>query len=152
MWCWCSNVVISVGAARRRGHWKEVTTEHHRLGIHANMESSNSISGSDVLWALQKKRASTSRKKKKKESSSSSAPSHMEEIPVDYYTDVRPLCINDYWAPKLDQLEKRLRHLSQDTLWFHFLEKHHVHYYHSTEICFFCHYLHHFNFDSTKLL
>ncbi|AES82816.1 hypothetical protein MtrunA17_Chr7g0276211 [Medicago truncatula] len=125
MWCWCSNVVISVGTGRRRGHWKEVTTEHHRLGIHANMESSNSISskqekqeisGSDVLWALQKRVSTSRKKKKKKESSSSSAPSRMEEIHVDYYTDVRPLCINDYWGPKLDQLEKRLRHLSQDTL------------------------------------
>jgi len=130
MWCWCSNVVISAAHAtsnvvsaaspRRRRHWKEVTTEHHhRVGIQANMESSNSISskqekiisGSDVLWALQK-RASTRKKMIKKEYESSSAE---PKSPLDY-TDVRPLCINHHWAPKLDELEKRLRHLSEDTL------------------------------------
>jgi len=96
---------------------------HHRLGhtrtlIQANMEKQ--ISGSDVLWALQRASARNKKKKKKEEyergrEDSSSALSRMEEIPVDY-TNVRPLCINDHWGPKLDELEKRLRHLQEDIL------------------------------------
>ncbi|KAK7338126.1 hypothetical protein VNO77_18726 [Canavalia gladiata] len=72
------------------------------------------ISGSDVLWALQ--RASARKKKKNKikhehRRGSSSVPTPTEQTAVDY-TNVRPLCINPNWAPKLDELGKRLRDLS----------------------------------------
>jgi hypothetical protein len=90
-----------------------------------NLESNSKqqISGSDVLWALQRasgRKKIMMKKKKKKElehergRDSSSAVSRMDETCVDY-TNVRPLCINDHWGPKLDHLENRLRHLS-DTI------------------------------------
>ncbi|XP_061372859.1 uncharacterized protein LOC133315281 [Gastrolobium bilobum] len=70
------------------------------------------IRGSDVLWALQ--RASAHKKKKNKQEQrrgSSSAVSRMEESAADY-SNVRPLCINNHWGAKLDDLEKRLCELS----------------------------------------
>jgi hypothetical protein len=87
-----------------------------------NLESNSKqqISGSDVLWALQRASGRKKIMKKKKElehergRDSSSAVSRMDETCVDY-TNVRPLCINDHWGPKLDDLENRLRHLS-DTI------------------------------------
>jgi hypothetical protein len=81
-----------------------------------NLESNSKqqISGSDVLWALQRAsgRKKIMMKKKKKEVESG----RDSETCVDYTnTNVRPLCINDHWGPKLDDLENRLRHLS-DTI------------------------------------
>ncbi|KAL5099994.1 hypothetical protein RYX36_004321 [Vicia faba] len=88
MWCWCSNIVISANAtpcfkalvlpsvsatslpqSRCHGHRQEPITEHqvgeigHALTV--NLESNSKpenqeMSGSDVLWALQR---ATSRKK-----------------------------------------------------------------------------------------
>ncbi|XP_045794864.1 uncharacterized protein LOC123889535 [Trifolium pratense] len=113
---------VSATSLPRRRHRQNVTTDNQvgELGnaLMANLESNSKqqISGSDVLWALQ--RASNRKKKKKHErgrdSSSNNMVSHMEETCVDY-TNVRPLCINDHWGPKLDELENRLRHLS-DTI------------------------------------
>ncbi|XP_058738804.1 uncharacterized protein LOC131610774 [Vicia villosa] len=145
MWCWCSNVVISAHAtpcfkalvvpsvsasslSQSRRLRQEPITEH-QVGIightlTANLESNSKpekqqMNGSDVLWALQR---ATTRKKiiknnKKKERDrgrdSSSAVSSMEENSMDYH--VRPLCINDNWGTKLDELENRLRDLSDTT-------------------------------------
>ncbi|WJX85762.1 hypothetical protein P8452_68168 [Trifolium repens] len=136
MWCWCSNVVVipphttpslllvqSVSATSlpRRRHRQNATKEHQvvELGntlMTTNLESNSKqqISGSDVLWALQRAsgRKKIMMKKKKKEVESG----RDSETCVDYtYTNVRPLCINDHWGPKLDDLENRLRHLS-DTI------------------------------------
>ena len=74
------------------------------------------ISGSDVLWALQRASARKNKKKNKKQeqkrvSSSVATPREESAIAVDY-TNVRPLCINPNWAAKLDELDKRLRELS----------------------------------------
>ncbi|CAI8615789.1 unnamed protein product [Vicia faba] len=151
MWCWCSNVVISAHAtpcfkalvlpsvsatslpqSRHHGHRhrQEPITEHQvgEIGhaLTANLESNSKpekqeMSGSDVLWALQ--RATSHKKiiknKKKKEHEyergrdSSSAVSSIEQNSVDYH--VRPLCVNQHWATKLDELEIRLRDLSDTT-------------------------------------
>ncbi|MCH79760.1 hypothetical protein A2U01_0000516 [Trifolium medium] len=120
-------LLVSATSVPRRRHRQNVTKEHQAAGelgnaLMGNLESNSKqqISGSDVLWAL--KRASNRNKitkKKKKEHErggrdSSSAVSRMEETCVDY-TNVRPLCINDHWGPKLDQLENRLHDLS-DTI------------------------------------
>ncbi|CAL5195073.1 unnamed protein product [Lathyrus oleraceus] len=150
MWCWCSNVVISAHATpcfkalavpsvsasslpqSRRHHRQEPITEQRagELGRTlttklTNLESNSKpekqeISGSDVLWALQRaashKKIIKNNKKKQHErgrDSSSSAVSSMEESSVDYR--VRPLCINEHWGPKLDELENRLRDLSDTT-------------------------------------
>ncbi|XP_028752297.1 uncharacterized protein LOC114712014 isoform X2 [Neltuma alba] len=72
------------------------------------------ISGSDVLWALQ--RASERKKKKKKQrrdEESSPVSSRREDADgnVDY-ANVRPLRIKSEWGDKLDDLEKHLRELS----------------------------------------
>lgn len=74
------------------------------------------ISGSDVLWALQRASAHKKNKKNKKEHrrGSSSVATPTEETAVDY-TNVRPLRINANWGPKLDDFDKRLRELS-DTI------------------------------------
>lgn len=78
------------------------------------------ISGLDVLWALHRASDTKKMKKNKQEKArgrdSSSVVSPMEEsdVPVDH-SNVRPLRINAHWGPKLDDLEKRLRDLS-DTI------------------------------------
>nr|XP_004494859.1 uncharacterized protein LOC101494887 [Cicer arietinum] len=135
MRCWFSNVVIptvththttpfykaivpSVSARslpRRRRLEEEVTT-NHQVGESNRNSISKEISGSDVLWALQrassrKKMMKNNKKEHERGRDSSSAVSRMEETCVDY-TNVRPLCINDHWGPKLDELENRLRELS----------------------------------------
>ncbi|KAE9593589.1 hypothetical protein Lal_00036373 [Lupinus albus] len=74
------------------------------------------INGSDVLLALQK---ASSVKKKKKRKVLSSVVNSMEQKQqqksgVDY-TNVTPLCINNQWGAKLDELEKLLHELS-DTI------------------------------------
>ncbi|GAU13696.1 hypothetical protein TSUD_348000 [Trifolium subterraneum] len=139
MWCWCSNVVVipphtkpllfvvpSVSATSslpQRRHRQNVTKEHQvgELGnaLMANLESNSKhqISGSDVLWALQRannRKKITKKKEHQRGRESSSTVSRMEQTSVDY-TNVRPLCINDHWGPKLDELENRLRDLS-DTI------------------------------------
>jgi len=74
------------------------------------------MSGSDILWALQ--RASAGKKKKKHGKNKkehrrdeSSVGTLTEQTAVDY-TNVRPLSINANWAAKLEDLDKRLRELS----------------------------------------
>ncbi|CAK8544961.1 unnamed protein product [Lathyrus sativus] len=142
MWCWCSNGVISAHATpcfkarvvpsvsasslpQSRRHRQEPITEQQVGELDRTLISklSNSkpekqeINGSDVLWALQRATASRkimkNNKKKERGRDSSSSVSSMEESSVDYR--VRPLCINDHWGPKLDELENRLRDLSDTT-------------------------------------
>jgi len=77
------------------------------------------ISGSDVLWALQrasaqKKKKKNGKNKKEHRREESSVATLTEQTAVDY-TNVRPLSINANWAAKLDDLDKRLRELS-DTI------------------------------------
>ncbi|KAF5464532.1 hypothetical protein F2P56_014604 [Juglans regia] len=81
-------------------------------------EDGGQISGSDVLWALQKAAAQKnemsenkkSKKKKKKKGVSSN--NHSEEVNVDY-RKVRPLCVKSEWGARLEELEKRLQELSE---------------------------------------
>lgn len=76
------------------------------------------ISGSDVLWALQRASARKEEEKKKKkrqrrgEEELSSVRSRGQESGVDD-ANVRSLCIKSEWGDKLDELEKRLRELSE---------------------------------------
>ncbi|PON76532.1 death domain associated protein [Trema orientale] len=82
-------------------------------------EEGKQISGSDVLWAMQKaaakknKRSDEGKRKKKKKimiRGLSSAGGHREEVAGDY-SNVRALCIKSEWGAKLDELEKSLEEL-----------------------------------------
>ena len=73
-------------------------------------DEESQITGSDILWALQK--ASARRKKKQKKRAASSGGSSRQEGPVDY-SNVRPLNVKKAWGSKLDALEKRLQELSE---------------------------------------
>ncbi|GLT79826.1 hypothetical protein SLA2020_513000 [Shorea laevis] len=76
-------------------------------------EEGRDISGSDVLWALQRAAAQKKKlKKKKKQKEPSPTASHMEKKTVDY-SNVKPLKIKREWGVKLDQLEKRLKQLDE---------------------------------------
>ncbi|XP_068329744.1 uncharacterized protein [Pyrus communis] len=84
-------------------------------------EGKKVISGSDVLFAMQRAAAKKNRQSGKKKnkgkvssslSSSSYAGSHREEEGVDEYGSVRPLCVKREWGSKLDELGKRLQELS----------------------------------------
>ncbi|TXG63092.1 hypothetical protein EZV62_010086 [Acer yangbiense] len=72
------------------------------------------LSGSDVLWALQKASSAKKKKKNKKRRELSSADSRREEDEDDVvdYSNVKPLSIKTDWAVKLHELEKRLQELS----------------------------------------
>ena len=75
-------------------------------------EEGKQISGSDVLWAMQKAAAMKNKSKKKKISKGlSSMGGHREEDVAGDYSNVRPLCIKSEWGPKLDELEKSLQEL-----------------------------------------
>ncbi|XP_062091308.1 uncharacterized protein LOC133797429 [Humulus lupulus] len=86
-------------------------------------EDGKQISGSDVLWAMQKAAAKKNRvsgksKSKKKKmmmimsrEGLSSVSGHREEELAGDYSNVRPLCIKTEWGPKLDELEKSLQEL-----------------------------------------
>ncbi|KAJ4728037.1 Death domain associated protein [Melia azedarach] len=75
------------------------------------------LSGSDVLWALQRAAAmKRENKKSKKRREVSSANTYREDKNEDDdvdYSNVKPLCIKAEWAAKLDDLEKRLQELSE---------------------------------------
>lgn len=75
------------------------------------------ISGSDVLRALQRASARKEKMKEKRgEEELSSARSHREDngVVVDHEIEnVRPLCVKNEWRDQLDELEKRLRELSE---------------------------------------
>ncbi|KAL4361003.1 hypothetical protein GQ457_04G030290 [Hibiscus cannabinus] len=81
-------------------------------------EDGKEISGSDVLWALQRAAAQKKKAKIKKKASTSTSTSsevsHREKNSIDY-SDVRPLEIKSEWTLKLEELENRLQHLLQDT-------------------------------------
>ncbi|KAK9280185.1 hypothetical protein L1049_013872 [Liquidambar formosana] len=78
-------------------------------------EEGRQLSGSDVLWALQR---ATARKnkisggKKKRRSSTSVGTSDKDGIFEEDYSNVRPLSIKSDWATRLDDLERRLQELS----------------------------------------
>ncbi|PON75494.1 death domain associated protein [Parasponia andersonii] len=84
-------------------------------------EEGKQISGSDVLWAMQKAAAKKnklsvsgeSKSKRKKKIMIRGLPSaggHREEVAGDY-SNVRALCIKGEWGAKLDELEKSLEEL-----------------------------------------
>lgn len=79
------------------------------------------LSGSDVLWALQRAAAKNKLKKKnKKKKQASSADTRREDdddVDCGTNVEVKPLCIKSEWAAKLDELDKRLQELSEFT-WF----------------------------------
>ncbi|KAK7285738.1 hypothetical protein RJT34_20518 [Clitoria ternatea] len=121
---WCCKIVIPNNATsfgkgvvphvvpgrRRQEVWSKNSNEGN-----PKAEQEREISGSDVLWALQ--RASARKKNKKKENPSSAAtPTPTQQTAV-YYTDVPPLFINPNWPAKLDHLEIRLRQLSDQHIY-----------------------------------
>ncbi|KAI4328970.1 hypothetical protein L6164_021280 [Bauhinia variegata] len=70
------------------------------------------ISGSDVLWALQRATVKKKKQQKRRVPMPSSEDSRRGESGLDYST-VRPLHIKSEWGAKLDDLENRLRELSE---------------------------------------
>ncbi|KAK7397465.1 hypothetical protein VNO78_18637 [Psophocarpus tetragonolobus] len=117
--------VPSVSWRRRQGGSGNANPQGGKLG-HTTLESNSipipipipkpkeegEISGSDVLWALQR---ASGRKKKRKEHrrESSSVPTPRD---VDYSNvHVCPLRINSNWSAKFLDFDKRLRELS-DTI------------------------------------
>lgn len=133
--------VSATSLPRRRRKDISISTNHQQVGesgqtLVANLQSDTTpiskqekqegeqINGSDILLALQrasdrknmkmKKKTNKPEEQGKKGKGSPSVATRMEESAVDY-TNLRPLCINPNWAPKLDELEKRLRQLS-DTI------------------------------------
>ncbi|KAK6285859.1 hypothetical protein POUND7_012038 [Theobroma cacao] len=78
----------------------------------AKQEEGKEISGSDVLWALQRAAAQKTKAKRKKKGLASSEASRRDKDGIDY-SNVRPLEIKGEWSLKLDELEKRLRELEQ---------------------------------------
>lgn len=82
-------------------------------------ENGKQLSGSDVLWALQRAASKNKPKKKnKKKKQASHADTRREDDDdVDDGTNVKvkPLCIQSEWAVKLDELDKRLQEISEFT-------------------------------------
>ncbi|KAF3439800.1 hypothetical protein FNV43_RR18078 [Rhamnella rubrinervis] len=78
-------------------------------------EDGRQISGSDVLWALQKAAAHKKKKKKNKKKMNKirKGPSSQDEEVAMDYSNIRPLCIKSDWGGRLDELEKRLQELSE---------------------------------------
>ncbi|XVF72955.1 hypothetical protein PTKIN_Ptkin12aG0161900 [Pterospermum kingtungense] len=85
-------------------------------GSSHKQEEGKEISGSDVLWALQRAAAEKRKAKRKKKGliSSESDASQREKDGIDY-SNVRPLEIKTEWRLKLDELEKRLQELEATT-------------------------------------
>ncbi|XVF33092.1 hypothetical protein REPUB_Repub17cG0138500 [Reevesia pubescens] len=85
-------------------------------GSNPKQEEGKEISGSDVIWALQ--RAAAKKKKannnKRKKGLASSDASRREKDVIDY-SNVRPLEIKTEWSLKLDELEQRLKELEETT-------------------------------------
>lgn len=84
-------------------------------------EEERQVSGSSVLWAMQraaaqKKKVSGMKKNKEKRGASPSlvplGSDKEEEVGVDY-NKVRPLCIKSDWGLRLDELDKHLKELSE---------------------------------------
>ncbi|KAH1081081.1 hypothetical protein J1N35_020842 [Gossypium stocksii] len=79
----------------------------------SNQDDGKEISGSDVLWALQRAAAHKKKANRKKGSASSPGATLRMEDTIDY-TNVKPLQIRTEWSLKLDELEKRLHVLEQE--------------------------------------
>ncbi|KAK3194536.1 hypothetical protein Dsin_025846 [Dipteronia sinensis] len=91
----------------------------HTILTNLSNSDPKQLTGSDVLWALQKASSAKKKKKNRKRRELSSADSHREEDEDDDdgddvvdYSNVKPLSINSDWAVKLHELEKRLQELS----------------------------------------
>lgn len=92
-------------------------------------EGSRQISGSEVLFAMQKAAAKKSKESRKKKTNTRGGPEVLssvgryreeeedeeEEEDVDY-SKVRPLCVKSDWGTRLDELEMRLQELSSKTI------------------------------------
>ncbi|GMI66737.1 hypothetical protein HRI_000343000 [Hibiscus trionum] len=103
---------------RPPSHFPINVSANSRLRLQAaaydpKQEDGKEISGSDVLWALQRAAAQKKKAKVKKKGSTSSEASHREKESLDY-SDVRPLEIKSEWSLKLDELEKRLQELEDE--------------------------------------
>ncbi|XWS76819.1 hypothetical protein CRYUN_Cryun01aG0210200 [Craigia yunnanensis] len=83
-------------------------------GNNPKQEEGKEISGSDVLWALQRAAAQKKKAKRKKKGLASSDASRSEKDGIDY-SNVRPLEIKSEWSLRLDELEKRLHELEEST-------------------------------------
>ncbi|KMT20225.1 hypothetical protein BVRB_1g002290 [Beta vulgaris subsp. vulgaris] len=71
------------------------------------------ISGSDILWAMQRasaKKTNTKKKQKKKGSGDFKRENNGKKV-VDF-DKIRPLTVKSDWATRLDDLEKRLQEFS----------------------------------------
>ncbi|KAK8326357.1 hypothetical protein V6Z11_A11G110400 [Gossypium hirsutum] len=86
----------------------------------SNQDDGKEISGSDVLWALQRAAAHKKKANRKKTGSASlpEATQRLEDT-IDY-TNVKPLQIRTEWSLKLDELEKRLHVLQQEAIFSEF--------------------------------
>ncbi|OWM68610.1 uncharacterized protein LOC116194299 [Punica granatum] len=72
----------------------------------------NEIGGSDVLWALQRATAAKKRNRarpKKRTMRDGEVTDEEEETSM----EVRPICIDSEWGPRLKDLENRLQQLSR---------------------------------------
>lgn len=88
-------------------------------------EVSRQISGSEVLFAMQKAAAKKSKESRKKKTNTRGGPEVLssvgryreeeEEDDVDY-SKVRPLSVKSDWGTRLDELEMRLQELSSKTI------------------------------------
>ncbi|OMP08676.1 hypothetical protein COLO4_06213 [Corchorus olitorius] len=95
-----------------------LTVEAAAAASNESNDEGKEISGSAVLWALQRAAAKKKNSKRKKKglasSSSSSGASRPEKESIDY-SNVRPLEIKSEWSLKLDELEHRLQELENTT-------------------------------------
>lgn len=103
---------------------KKQQQQHRRIQKHEGENekqrgaATNQLSGLDVLRAMQrasaeKNRAAIARSKNnQKRKESLSAGGQGDEYAVDY-SNVRPLNIKNEWGDKLDELEQRLKELSE---------------------------------------
>ncbi|CAJ1976029.1 unnamed protein product [Sphenostylis stenocarpa] len=120
---WRRSHGVSTNASQqggKLGHRHTLLATHHSNStpISKPTQQEAEISGSDILWALQrasarKKKTQKNKKELRREESSVAT---VPERPAVDYTNVRPLSINANWAAKLDDLEKRLRELSDNNL------------------------------------
>ncbi|TKY61213.1 hypothetical protein E2542_SST11063 [Spatholobus suberectus] len=108
-WRWRHGVSANASQqGGKLGHTLLATLQSNSTPI-PKPQQDGEISGSDVLWALQRASARKKNKSNKKGHwrGSSSVATPTEETAVDY-TNVRPLCINANWGAKLDEFDKRL--------------------------------------------
>ncbi|KAK4787628.1 hypothetical protein SAY86_011461 [Trapa natans] len=102
----------SGGSARRRA----VTASISPTNSDPNARPlSKEISGSDILWALQRAAAKKSKSQRRAKRKTEKKISDEDDTDDDdgKHREVRPIRIDSEWGPRLDDLEDRLRQLSR---------------------------------------